>query len=261
MMHTADREGSRDVLVVLLSHQSALEVERTIATWQPVLATGSLLLAYGGQDEVFDKIKYEPKVFIDDPRLRLPDQQRGQQSWAGVLQAVAAFLSRSPIYEFVYLVEYDQVPLVSDLLSRMIARLETEGADMLAHHLHRIDGTSSAHYLYHARESRFHEHFASASKRPEKKVILSMLGTGSFWRREAFMAVASQEEPFPIYVELFLPTMTHHLGFRVRDLAEQNPFAMHLGNRGEEIDEARSRGAWTLHPVKTLPENFAPLQL
>lgn len=259
MTQIAEPGRAEKTLVVLLSHQPAREVERTIDTWKPLLAAGSLLLAYGGQTQDFSQINFAPKVFIDAPRLRLRDQQRGQQSWTGVLQAAADFLRQAPSYEFVYLVEYDQLPLVSDLLTRMIRRLQSEGADMLAHHLHRIDGTSSAHYLYHVRERRFHEHFAAVSKRADRHVILSMLGTGSFWRREAFLATASQEEPFPIYFELFLPTMTHHLGFRVRDLAEQNPFVMPLGNRGKEIHEARRRGAWTLHPVKALPASFAPL--
>lgn len=241
------------VLVVLLSHQKPNELERTIAQWKPFIQSHSLLLAYGGDQNFFPAIAFEPKVFVADPQLRLRDQQRQQQSWTGVLHAVRDYLQAQPDLDYVYLVEYDQIPLVPDLLDRMTNRLQSEGADAIVHHLHRIDGTSNPHYLYHSNDKRFHAYFAALSRRSDSQVILSMLGTGSFWNREAFDAIASHQEPFPIYVEVYLPTLAHHLGFRIRDLPDQNPFVTHLGNRGAEIEPARNRGAWSLHPVKTLP--------
>ena len=79
-----------------------------------------------------------------------------------------------------------------------------------------------------------------------------MFGSGSFWTREAFLAVAAFDEPFPIYMELYLPTLAHHLGFRVRDFTDQNRFVRALENEIGSIDEARKEGAWTLHPVKRM---------
>jgi len=240
------------VLVILLSHQSPADLEQTVARWEIFVPPRQLLVVYGGDESSFSQINFEPKVFVADPRLRLRDQQRRQQSWTGVLHAVRPFLKGQSDCDYLYLVEYDQIPLVKDLLEKMIQCLESERADVLVHHLHRIDGTSNAHYLYHTNDKRFESYFAELSKRSEKEVILSMLGTGSFWRREAFEAVAAHQEPFPIYVELYLPTLAHHLGFRVRDLPDQNRFVMHLGDREGEIKSAKEEGAWTLHPVKTL---------
>ena len=79
-----------------------------------------------------------------------------------------------------------------------------------------------------------------------------MFGTGSFWTRTAFDAVAATAEPFPIYLEIYLPTVAHHLGFRLRDWREQNRHISSLGNFVYAIDQARREGAWALHPVKTL---------
>jgi hypothetical protein len=76
------------------------------------------------------------------------------------------------------------------------------------------------------------------------------------WTREAFEEVARLGDPIPMYVELALPTLAHHLGFRVRDLTDQNRFVSALGNRVQEIDSARAAGAWALHPVKDLPPNL-----
>jgi hypothetical protein len=85
-----------------------------------------------------------------------------------------------------------------------------------------------------------------------------MLPTGSFWHRKPFEEVAAREEPIPVYVELYLPTTAHHFGFRVRDMPDQNPFVLAVGDHGDKIESARAAGAWTLHPVKTLPENSQP---
>jgi hypothetical protein len=81
-----------------------------------------------------------------------------------------------------------------------------------------------------------------------------MLGTGSFWTRDAFLAVARQEETVPVYLEIYLPTVAHHLGFRIRDFADQSRFVLGEGDLAAEIPRARAEGAWTLHPVKTWPE-------
>ena len=148
--------------------------------------------------------------------------------------------------------EYDHVPLVNDLNQRQQQRLEAEAADVLGFHLHRIDGTSSAHFLYHADNPAFPSYWNKITRRPDPRVVLSMFGTGNFWTREAFCTVAAMEEPFPIYMEIYLPTLAHHLGFRVRDISEQNKFVRALPNEIISIEEARKEGAWTLHPVKRL---------
>jgi hypothetical protein len=60
------------------------------------------------------------------------------------------------------------------------------------------------------------------------------------------------EDPFPVYMELYLPTLAHHLGFRVRDFGDQNRFVQVLKDATGDIDRARAEGAWTLHPIKRL---------
>ncbi len=152
----------------------------------------------------------------------------------------------------------DHVPLIPDLYERMIDRLQAENADVLAFHLRRVDGTSDPHYLHHANETRFHDFFSSISRRADPEVVLAMLGTGSFWKREVFEAVTSIPEPFPIYFELYLPTLAHHLGYRLRDLAEQNAFVRHMGDFSQCLDQCRTSGAWTAHPVKSLSPEQIP---
>jgi len=219
--------------------------------WKDIAPDQAILLVYGGRAADFNAIAHTNKIFIDDPRLRTVDNQRERQSYHGIWQQVARWLKSSNTnFEFVYFAEYDHLPLTRDLNSKQLQLLQTENADVLAFRLQRIDGTSHPHYLYHVRDPEFHAFFDRLSVRADKRVILSMFGSGSFWKREAFQAVAATEEPFPIYTELFLPTVAHHLGFRLRDYGKQNLFVHNLGDYGNGINVAKQQGAWTIHPVK-----------
>jgi hypothetical protein len=245
------------VLNLILSHESASAIAKMIAYWSRCVPSDSVLIAYGGTKSEFDAIQHTQKFFVDDPRLRTRDSQRELQSYTRLFQAAAGFLnSEGGEFRFIHFAEYDQVPLVPDLNRRQIERLGAEGADLLGFHLHRVDGTSSPHFLYHASNEKFASYWQKVSRRSEPEVILSMFGSGSFWNREAFCAVAAVEEPFPMYMEIYLPTLAHHLGFRVRDFAEQNRFVRVLRDETGYIQQAREEGGWTLHPVKQLWNNL-----
>jgi hypothetical protein len=240
------------VLTLLLSHQPSAELESLLRIWQQVAGEKNVLLAYGGDKNQFARIGFESKIFIDDPGLRTRDHQRERQSCSAVLREAARWMKSRPQFQYLHFVEYDHIPLIADLYTRMIGRLESEKADVLAFHLRRVDGTSDAHYLHHANEPRFHDFFSAITRRTDPEVVLAMLGTGSFWKREVFEAVTSRAEPFPIYFELYLPTLAHHLGYRLRDLAEQNAFVWHVGDFSQRLHHCRTSGAWTAHPVKKI---------
>ena len=57
---------------------------------------------------------------------------------------------------------------------------------------------------------------------------------------------------FP-FLHRVLPTLAHHLGFRLRDFGDQSRFVWGEGDVAA-IPRARAEGAWTIHPVKTWPE-------
>ena len=242
-----------DVLNVILSHQPAHAISKMLAWWGERLPIESILLTYGGSRDEFENVNHPSKIFIQDSRLRTRDHQREFQSYTELFRSVELFLNeRGSPFHYVHFIEYDHLPLVNDLNERQVERLMKECADVIGFHLHRIDGTSSPHFLYHVSNPNFAAYWAELSCRSEPEVVLSMFGSGSFWRREAFSEVALRREPFPIYMEIFLPTLAHHLGFRLRDFAEQNRFVGVLQDKTNEIAKARAEGAWTLHPVKHL---------
>ena len=238
---------------ILLSHQPPEQVARTITAWEAVCERENLLLAYGGPEAAFPGIDHEPKLFISDARLRTRGHQRERQSYAGIFRAAAAWLARNrPQVAFVHFAEFDHLPLVPDLNQRQTVRLAETRADLLGYHLRRVDGTNDPHFLYHTAAPEFSQFLRRISVRKDPSVVLTMLITGAFWRRTAFEAAAAVEESTPIYLELAVPTIAHHLGFRVGDFGAQNAFVCSSGERSGELTSASSRGAWTLHPVKTL---------
>ncbi|MGI8820705.1 MAG: hypothetical protein ACR2ID_07560 [Chthoniobacterales bacterium] len=221
--------------------------------WSEHVPRQSILLAYGGERKAFDAITHSQKFFVEDPRLRTRDHQREYQSYSGLLRGAAdALRAADSCFEFLHFAEYDHLPLSRDVNAKQIERLNAEGADLLGFHVRRVDETNYPHYLYHISNPDFPSFWGAISRREEPEVVLSMFGSGSFWRREAFLAVADATEPFPIYLEIYLPTLAHHLGFRVRDFGEQNRFVRALGDRTRSVGRERQAGGWTLHPVKRL---------
>lgn len=239
----------KPVLNVLLTHQKSNAVAAMVDWWAKCVPREDIVLACGGSREDFDGLDCAAKLFIDDPRLRTRDHPRERQSYGAVFRAVAAWMQGRD-YGYVHFAEYDHVPLVADLNGRQSSLLATEGADVLGFHLRRVDDTNCAHYLSHAAVPEFLPFWKGVTCRRDARVVLSMIATGSFWTREAFAAVAAVPEPHPMYVEIFPPTLAHHLGLRLRDYGPQTRFVGHIGDGLPTLDEARQNGAWTLHPVK-----------
>jgi hypothetical protein len=241
-----------EVLDVVLVHQSDPEVQQLVDFWSNTIAPRHLLIAHGGTREAYESVRYAPKIFVEDSRLRTRDHQRELQSLTALFKDVRSAVHTAP--RFVFFAEYDHLPLANDLHERLVETLTSEDADVLAFHLHRVDNTNHPHYLNHVAQPRFKEFLHEITIREKAGVVLSMLGTGSFWKWEAFYAVASVDEPFPMYSEIYLPTLAHHLGFRLRDCAAQNRFVSPRGDRSSELKLASAAGAWTLHPVKRIRE-------
>ena len=239
------------VLNLLLTHQSPAAIARMLDWWRDCCPPNNVLVVFNGSDEAFAQIAHPHKVRVIDPRLVTVQHSRERQSYTAIFREASRWMAERE-YTHVHFVEYDQIPLVPDLNERQVARLEQEHADVLAFQLARVDGTNQPHYLYHKALPGFAEHWRSLSVRADKSVVLSMFGTGGLWTRAAFDAVAATSEPFSIYLELYLPTTAHHLGFRLRDWREQNRYISSLGNFIYRIDQAHRAGVWTMHPVKTM---------
>lgn len=238
-------------LVTLLSHQPASAVARMVAWWKSHLLNGDVVVAYGGTREEFDRLEGCEAYFVDDPVLRTRDHPRERQSYHGVMKGALPYIGKHQP-EWVHLAEFDEVPVVERYDERLISLAEAERADVLGHELYEVEDSSNAHYLGHVGEQWFRDYWKAMSVRKDKRVVLSMLGCGTFWRAEAFAAVARLELPHRIYLELFLPTAAHHLGFRVRPIGMDREFVFPVPNKtDDDVRRLAGRGAWCVHPHKT----------
>jgi hypothetical protein len=223
---------------VLLDHRGPGEVQRTLALWSKAgFGADSVLLAYGGPEGGFGGIGHANKILLGGRGHRTADHQRDRQSYREIFSKAAEWLSGRG-YTHILFHEYDHLPLVPDLAGRMEGVLRGEGADVVCLHLGRVDGTTHPHWL------------ACMGEDPGGGPVLSMLGTGHFWTREAWEVVAADGSLSHWYLELDLPTTALRNGFRIRQLAAQNPFVKALEKEIPAPTTAAARGAWTLHPVK-----------
>jgi hypothetical protein len=229
-----------------------------VAWWRSHVPGSDILIAYGGTRDRFEALKVPEKVFVEDSRLRTGDHQRERQSFAGVFSAVNQWLQQKSGYRLIHLSEFDCIPLCQNLFQRLEDRLAKEHADVLGCGLERVDGTNHPHFLYHSADPAFAPFLRGISVRKDPAVVLSMLGCTSFWNREAFTAVAKSDEASPLYLEIAIPTLAHHLGFRVRGLSDQSPWVQPVGDLGPKLESLRASGAWMAHPVKGFWEQHLP---
>lgn len=239
-----------ETLTLLLTHQKTPQVDRMLQYWSDYVSLSDLLIAYGGPAPEFNRLEHSQRVLIDSARLKTKDHQRQKQSYQDIFYAVRNWLDGRD-YRFIHFVEYDQVPLQPAFTALHHTFLEQEHSDVIGFHLSRIDGTSNPHFLNHTADPQFAAFWRQRTVRNDPSVVLTMFGSGSFWRREAFDAVADLHETPPIYLELFIPTAAHHLGFRVRGLTSQQRHILNLGELGPQLPRFKAEGAWSAHPVKT----------
>lgn len=219
--------------------------------WTREVPGTDLWVVHGGNRNDFEKINLPNKSYAEGARLRTRDHQRERQSYSSIFAIVAKEIIHLQ-YRYIWFMEYDHVPLTPlgpDLLKE---KLQREQADLVGYRLNRIDQTISPHYLHHLADPAFFNFWRDLSVRRDKTTILTMLGSGLFWCREAFDAVANVHETIPIYLEIFFPSVAHHLGFRVREVTEHNSFVLPRPMKGITIEGARRAEAWTFHPHKTI---------
>jgi len=238
-------------LVILLTHRNARVVADQVELWQSLSEIAGILIAYGGPLSEFERIRWNDKVYIDDQRLRVSEFRRECQSYTEVFRRCSEAI-RDKAYDWIFFAEYDFVPLRTDYLRLCYQQARAEYADILGYGLKSLDGTNHPHYLFHASIPGLFESWKQLSVRPNKDTVLSMWGAASFWRRTAFDRVSQVPETHRAYLELWLPSVAHHLGFRVRPFpADQHRYIAPSRDKLGSIDEARRGGAWAIHPIKS----------
>ncbi|HMP89044.1 MAG TPA: hypothetical protein PJ991_02525 [Kiritimatiellia bacterium] len=241
------------ILHVVLSHLGESKV-RPWLRWRETVCPGQdYLLAFSGGDSEFEELNHEPKIQVPNDRLSTRHHQRERQAYIDVWRKIADWLSTQD-HTHVLFMEYDHLPMRADFASIWMDYHLKRDADITGFAVTRVDGTNNPHYLYHDVDHALTRFLQTFTRRADPRVAISMLGTGSLWNREAFLAVANFPETMPVYLELWMPTVAHHLGFRVLDVPEeQKVWVRSRGEFSDRIDAARQAGAWSIHPIKHPP--------
>ncbi|MCE9587679.1 MAG: hypothetical protein K8R57_05130 [Verrucomicrobia bacterium] len=251
-LHEGGDVRSDSLLWAIIVHQQPEQIEALLGYWESLgYSRDRMLIVHAGKKADFEAMDIPNKVFVEDAEIRTTHHPLERQSYHGVFREVTAWMSGKD-FGAVVLVEYDHLPLVPDWGEKLCGLMERERADVLCHHLTRVDDTNASHYLYHLQDRRFRNLWKNLSLREEKAVFFNAIMTGSVWRRDAFEAVAAHQEPFPVYLELYLPSLAHHLGYRVRGHGDQDPFIQVVPREDPFSDRWVQEGAWSLHQVKSL---------
>ncbi len=241
------------LLTALVTHLGPEATQATLRHLERVAPGARVVVCHGGTRNDFDRIDTRAKVFVEDSDLRAAPITI--QSYNQLLRLVWQESVRDdPAIEAVCVLEYDQVVLCPDYETRILDLLVTSGADFLGKNC--VDRTQSnwVHYLRYRDDPGLLAFLRAVSVRNDKERMFGCLGTGLVLRRAVLEALATMEHFRPAYIELYLPTLVHHLGFKVDDAARLGDCYDHLRwappYEVEDVLALKTNGACFVHPLK-----------
>lgn len=240
------------LLTIVLTHLSAPAVDAHLAYLHTLDPRAHVVLCHGGRREDFELVEWPDKLFLEEPSLR--GAPISFQSYNEMLVLIQRQYMAEGEWSAAMLLEYDQVPLRGDYLDRSLEAFERSGADFLGIDCGPRNDTNWAHYIRFRDDPGLLAFLAERSTRDDPRLMFGCLGTGFIIGRDALAAFAGVEHYSPCYVELYLPTVLHHLGFEVADLSALTDFGRAVrwapvyGLR--EARELQATGATFVHPFK-----------
>lgn len=240
-------------LTAVLAHLPAAEVHERFALLRAVAPDARFVLCYGGPAEEFPRIELDDKLFIEDPTLR--GQAQHLQSLTSTFAALwETYVAGDDDIDAVYLIEYDHLVLDPDFEQRLRDLAAETGADLLGKNCADRTSTNEEHYIRFRRDPGLQAHLRAVSVREDRERIYGCLGDGIWISRAALEAYLGVAEHPPCYCEVYVPTLVHHLGFRVVDVDAHGDLYrdvrwLPVFTPAEALARAAD-GAVFLHPVK-----------
>lgn len=240
------------LLTVVLTHLAAPAVDAHIRYLLALDPRADVVLCHGGRREDFELVQWPDKLFLEEPSLR--GAPFSFQSYNELLLCIYRQYMEDGDWSAAMLLEYDQIPLRTDYLDRSLDAFERGGADFLGIDCGPRNDTNWLHYIRFRDDPGLLTFLAERSTRDDPRLLFGCLGTGFLIGREALAAFASVEHYSPCYVELYLPTIVYHLGFRVADLSALTDFGHAVRHAPvynlQEARKLQATGATFVHPFK-----------
>jgi hypothetical protein len=113
-------------ICVILCHLKKSPTEKLLKYLNTNSSNTRIVLAYGGPEEEFQKIRYENKLFIRDPRLRGPTYKF---SYFELMENISCWLKEAAIdAKWITIMDYDCIPLHKSWNEEIVRVMELEGA-------------------------------------------------------------------------------------------------------------------------------------
>jgi len=240
-------------LNVLLSHQPAGDVTSQLR-WLREIAPGSrFAVCHGGERGEFEALDESDKAFVDDPTLRAA--ARSFQSYHETFAVVwERWLRSEPSIDGVYLFEFDHLVLRPEFEVALRDLAARTGADLLGKNAGVRNGTNWEHYTRFRRDEALLAHLQQVSVRDDPTTILGTVACALWLSRAAIESYVAVPVYPHCYGELYVPTLLHHLGYRIVDVDPWSDLYRHVRwtpeYPGAEAEALRRSGATFLHPVK-----------
>jgi hypothetical protein len=253
----------RSFLTVVLTHGDARAVDQQLAYLGGLAPRSRFVVCHGGERSEFEKLPAGEveAVFIEEPNLRT----YGNISLRDVLTTVfERWVAPDPGVELVYMLEFDQLILRPDFEEPLADMAARSGAGLLGKGAGPRNDTNWPHYLRFRDHDPLNRFIDRVSRRDDRGARLGSFGPGMLLTRDALTAVAEviRDAP-PLMQEMLLPTLVHHLGFRVADVNELGDLYALFRWRPvftfEEAIEAKRAGRTFVHPFKRMDQLAALL--
>lgn len=242
------------LLTAVLTHLPAPLVRAQLAHLRELAPHVRFVACHGGTRADFDRLEAADAVFVDDPSLRGPHFDKSLNDTLGALHAT--YVRDDPAVDHVYVVEYDHMILSARFDRALLDLAGRTGAGLLGKAASPRNDSNWPHYLASRGDTALNEYVAARSRRDDPALRLGCLGTGLLFRRDALDAFCSLDDPPPAYVELFVPTMVHHLGFDVVDVDAVSDLYADIRWLPEfdlaELRAAKRAGRAFAHPFKRI---------
>ncbi|MBA2372169.1 MAG: hypothetical protein H0V71_11065 [Chloroflexi bacterium] len=241
------------MLNVVMTHLRAPAVRDSLRYLQDIAPEARFAICHVGEPADFSELEYADKVLVDDPSFRLPPRtfQSFHETFAALYDR---FVKADPTIDSLYLFEYDHMILDGRFEERIKTLAVETDADLLGKTCSERTGTNWIHYVRFRRDERLVAHLRAISVHEDPARMYGCLGNGFWLKRAALEAYLSVDEHPPCYGELYLPTLLHHLGFRVVDVDAHSTLYRHVRADGEftlsELVRLKHEGHTFVHPYK-----------
>jgi hypothetical protein len=166
----------------------------------------------------------------------------------------AAFVRDDADVAAAYVFEWDHLILRAGFEAPLAALARRHGAGFMGKTCAERTATNWHHYTRFRRDGALHAHLRAYSVREDPTRLFGTLGNGFWISRDALAAYVAVGDRPAAYGELYVPTLIHHLGFRLVDIDGEGDLYRHVRYEPElslaDVLAIKRAGGWFAHPFK-----------